>query len=169
MSVRFGTDDRHSGDGVSHTVPTCEGYALPDYDRVYDETPSAVLFHYHRREGEVVIETPCVSLRHRAQIDRVKKKLCFVAFDYDTVLTSTRKVQTMIRLTYSQTENNITVGAERFRCPDVLFQPCFIGEEASGFRDTFKTSRSATLISARTVRQAVLSMARPSSKGFLRA
>ena len=42
----------------------------------------------------------------------------------------------MIRPTYSQTENNITVGAERFRCAEVLFQPSFIGEEASGFRDT---------------------------------
>ena len=42
----------------------------------------------------------------------------------------------MIRPTYSQTEHNIAVGAERFRCPDMLSQPSFIGEEASGFRDT---------------------------------
>ena len=42
----------------------------------------------------------------------------------------------MIRPTYSQTEINITVGAERFRYPDTLSQPSFIGGEASGFRDT---------------------------------
>ena len=42
----------------------------------------------------------------------------------------------MTRPTYSQTENNITVGAERFRCPDMLSRPNFIGEKASGFRDT---------------------------------
>ena len=30
----------------------------------------------------------------------------------------------------------ITVGTERFRCPEVLFQPSFIGKEASGIHDT---------------------------------
>jgi len=32
--------------------------------------------------------------------------------------------------------NVITVGNERFRCPEVLFQPSFIGKEASGLHDT---------------------------------
>merc|ERR1711861_34546 len=29
-----------------------------------------------------------------------------------------------------------TIGNERFRCPEVLFQPSFIGKEASGIHDT---------------------------------
>merc|ERR1719168_24998 len=34
----------------------------------------------------------------------------------------------------------ITVGSERFRCPEVLFQPSFIGKEASGVHDiTFQS------------------------------
>merc|ERR1712199_67661 len=34
----------------------------------------------------------------------------------------------------------ITVGNERFRCPEALFQPSFIGKEASGINDcTFQT------------------------------
>ena len=34
----------------------------------------------------------------------------------------------------------ITVGSELFRCPEVLFQPSFIGKEASGIHDcTFQT------------------------------
>jgi len=32
--------------------------------------------------------------------------------------------------------NVITVGNERFRCPEVLFQPALIGKEASGVHDT---------------------------------
>jgi len=30
----------------------------------------------------------------------------------------------------------ITVGSERFRCPESLFQPSFVGKEASGIHDT---------------------------------
>merc|ERR1712028_167588 len=32
--------------------------------------------------------------------------------------------------------NVITIGNERFRCPEVLFQPSFIGKEASGAHAT---------------------------------
>merc|ERR1712000_268220 len=32
--------------------------------------------------------------------------------------------------------NVITIGNERFRCPEVLFQPSLIGKEAQGIHDT---------------------------------
>ena len=32
--------------------------------------------------------------------------------------------------------NVITLGSQRFRCPEVLFQPSFVGKEASGVHDT---------------------------------
>merc|ERR1739847_222500 len=39
--------------------------------------------------------------------------------------------------TYELPDGNIiTLGTERFRCPEVLFQPSFIGKEASGIHDT---------------------------------
>ena len=39
--------------------------------------------------------------------------------------------------TYELPDGNIiTVGSERFRCPEVLFQPSFIGKDASGIHDT---------------------------------
>merc|ERR1711924_263139 len=39
--------------------------------------------------------------------------------------------------TYELPDGNvITVGNERFRCPEALFQPSFIGKEASGIHDT---------------------------------
>ena len=62
-----------------------------------------------------------------------------------TLATSTMKIK------YEFPDGNIsTVGAERFRCVEVLSQPSFIGKEASGSRTLLcKTSRSATLISAR--------------------
>ena len=39
--------------------------------------------------------------------------------------------------TYELPDGNIiSVGSERFRCPAVLLQPSFAGEEASGIHDT---------------------------------
>merc|ERR1739845_244808 len=39
--------------------------------------------------------------------------------------------------TYELPDGNlITVGSERFRCPEVLFQPSLLGKEASGLHDT---------------------------------
>ena len=39
--------------------------------------------------------------------------------------------------TYELPDGNIiTVGSERFRCPEVLFQPSFVGKESSGIHDT---------------------------------
>ena len=39
--------------------------------------------------------------------------------------------------TYELPDGNIiTIGSERFRCPECLFQPSIVGKEASGIHDT---------------------------------
>jgi len=46
--------------------------------------------------------------------------------------------------------NIITVGSERFRCPEVLFQPSFVGKEANGIHDTtFQSIMKCDVISVR--------------------
>ncbi len=55
-------------------------------------------------------------------------------FDIDTKAASESSDK---EKTYELPDGNIiTVGSERFRCPEVLFQPSFIGKEASGIHDT---------------------------------
>merc|ERR1712092_73341 len=66
----------------------------------------------------------------------VKEKLSYIALDYDTEMKAATESSDKEK-TYELPDGNIiTVGSERFRCPEVLFQPSFIGKEASGVHDT---------------------------------
>jgi actin-related protein len=37
---------------------------------------------------------------------------------------------------YTKQHEKITIGNERFRCPEALFQPSFLGMEAAGIHET---------------------------------
>ncbi|CAJ1330264.1 unnamed protein product [Effrenium voratum] len=66
----------------------------------------------------------------------VKEKLCYIALDFDSEMKAASESSDKEK-TYELPDGNIiTVGSERFRCPEVLFQPSFVGKEASGIHDT---------------------------------
>merc|ERR1711974_312357 len=66
----------------------------------------------------------------------VKEKLSYIALDFDTEMKLATESSDKEK-TYELPDCNIiTVGSERFRCPEVLFQPSFVGKEASGVHDT---------------------------------
>ena len=66
----------------------------------------------------------------------VKVKLAYTALDFDTVRKVTGECSGIGKAYVLPDGNTITVGRGRFRCPEVLFQPSFIGKEASGIHDT---------------------------------
>merc|ERR1712091_182063 len=62
----------------------------------------------------------------------MKEKLCYVAQAYDDELADAEE-NSKVEKQYELPDGNIVkIKAERFRAPEVLFQPNFIGKEAEG-------------------------------------
>jgi len=109
-----------SGDGVSHAVPTCEGCALPHAILCLDLAGRDLAVYLMKILTERGYSFTTTAER---EIGRdVKENLCYIGLDYDTDLKLIAEIDK--KETYDLPDRNITVGAERFCCVEVLFQPC---------------------------------------------
>jgi len=119
-----------SGYGVTHTVPIYEGYALPHAINRLDFGGRDLQAYFDDMIHERGYSMTTTS--ERKLLCNVREKLSYIALDLEEEMKKAAETSDLEKSWGLPDGNNITLGNERFRCAEPLFDPSLMNKECNG-------------------------------------
>lgn len=111
------------GDGVTHTVPIYEGYAIPHAIQEINlagRDLTEFLYKILKQRHPGLIEDSTNTLE---VMRNIKETMCLVAQDYDAEMKAAQEQAHIERKYLLPGDKPLFLKEERLRCPEILFQP----------------------------------------------